>query len=106
MKSFSSFSYRFFWDLEQKGLLRAPPPPKVEIPPIKTNDINVAAEAAESKRQGRIALERDLKGAGIVSRKRGPASIHRKLQRSSKRSRKISRHATKIVDTSTNLVIG
>ena len=101
----------YFWyqiDIvsERKRLLQPPPPPKVDIPPIETNDINTAAQAAEVKRKGRINLERSLKISGIVAKKRGPASVHRKLQRSSKRSKKLSKHAQKIIDTSSNLVIG
>lgn len=90
----------------RRKLLRAPPPPKVTIPPIKTKDINTAARVAETKKQGRIGLERNLKKAGLVKKKKGPASIHRKLQRSSKRSKKLSKNAMRIVDTSTNLVEG
>ena len=78
----------------------------MSIPPIKTNDINTAAKAAESKRQGRLTLERNLKVSGLVTKKKGPASVHRKLQRSSKRAKKISKHAMKIIDTSANLVEG
>ena len=58
------------------------------------------------KRVGRISLEKSLKASGIVTKKRGPASVHRKLQRSSKRSKKLSKQAMKIIDTSTNLVQG
>ena len=90
----------------RRKLLRAPPPPKVTIPPIKTKDINTAARVAETKKQGRIGLERNLKKAGLITKKKGPASIHRKLQRSSKRSKKLSKNAMRIVDTSTNLVEG
>ena len=90
----------------RRKLLRAPPPPKVTIPPIKTKDINTAARVAETKKQGRIGLERNLKKAGLITKKKGPASIHRKLQRSSKRSKKLSKNAMRIVDTSANLVEG
>jgi hypothetical protein len=61
---------------------------------------------AETKKQGRIGLERNLKKAGLITKKKGPASIHRKLQRSSKRSKKLSKNAMRIVDTSANLVEG
>ena len=95
-----------FWISGRRKLLRAPPPPKVTIPPIKTKDINTAARVAETKKQGRIGLERNLKKAGLITKKKGPASIHRKLQRSSKRSKKLSKNAMRIVDTSANLVEG
>jgi len=88
------------------GLLKAPPPPPVVIPPIKTKDINTAAKNADVKRVGRVSLERDLRRLGIKTRKRGPESVHRHLQRSNHRSRKLSKQATKVIDTSVNLVEG
>jgi peroxidase len=90
---------------KKSGLLRAPPPPRVEIPPIRTNDINTAARAARRKKRDRINLQRSLRINGVVAKKRGsPASVHRHLQRSNKMSRKLGNHAMKIVDTSSNLV--
>ena len=96
----------FYFFVGRRALLKAPPPPKVSIPPIKKTDINTAAQVAESKRKGRISLERNLKASGIVTKKTGPASKHRTLQRASKKSKKISKHAMKIIDTSKNLVEG
>ena len=51
-------------------------------------------------------MERNLKKAGLITKKKGPASKHRKLQRSSKRSKKLSKNAIRIIDTSANLVEG
>ena len=96
----------FFLSESDHGLLKAPPPPPVVIPPIKTKDINTAAKNADVKRVGRVSLERDLRRLGIKTRKRGPESVHRHLQRSNHRSRKLSKQATKVIDTSVNLVEG
>ena len=87
-------------------MLKAPPPPKVDIPPIKTTDINTAAQDAEVKRKGRIRLESNLRRLRIRPKVKGPESVHRHLQRSNKRSRKLSKQATKVIDTSVNLVEG
>lgn len=91
---------------EKKSLLRAPKPPNVTIPPIKTNDINSAAQAAETKRKETIRMEKNLRASGIINkrRSRGPSSRHRSLQRSSVRSRKISKHAMRVINTSKSLV--
>ena len=96
----------YFFSESDHGLLKAPPPPPVVIPPIKTKDINTAAKNADVKRVGRVSLERDLRRLGIKTRKRGPESVHRHLQRSNHRSRKLSKQATKVIDTSVNLVEG
>ena len=61
----------FYFFAGRRALLKAPPPPKVSIPPIKKTDINTAAQVAESKRKGRISLERNLKASGIVTKKTG-----------------------------------
>lgn len=92
---------------EKKSLLRAPKPPNVTIPPIKTNDINSAARAAETKRKETIRMEKNLRASGIINKRsgrRGPSSRHRSLQRSNVRSRKISKHAMRVIDTSKSLV--
>ena len=51
-------------------------------------------------------MEKNLRASGIINkrRSRGPSSRHRSLQRSSVRSRKISKHAMRVINTSKSLV--
>ena len=76
------------------------------IPPIKANDINTAARAAEVKRKETVGLEKNLRASGIVNKRsrRGPSSRHRSLQRSRQKTRRISKHAMRVIDTSKSLV--
>lgn len=76
----------------------------MEIPPIKTNDINEAAKHADNRRENLINLERNLKQSGIVAQNEGPSSVHRHLQRSSHKSRQLSQQAAKVIDASQNLM--
>ncbi len=109
----------------RNSVLRRPPPPRVPIPPIKTNDIDVAEVAATRRAQFRRQVERRLRQQvthcsqradvrysqrtlfqGLtVSRSRSPSAFkHRRLQRpTSARTRRKGSRANRLVQASTEL---
>ena len=74
------------------------------LPIFKTRDINVAFKAANRQAKVKVELERRLAKKGFVLRRKSPSGRHRLLLTTSTRARKLGRTATKVIDTSTNLV--